>query len=1115
MRLGRIDFVRLVQEAQHLADFEDGLADAVRALPADPASIIEFLEIPTADAFNVPPAQAINYFKAKGLKPTFSYADMMDEAHDHAFTVAKMMDVDMLGQIRASLDAAMANGTSFKAWTDQITPILQSGGWWGRKEVLDPLTGQVIVAQLGSPWRLETIFRTNMQTAYAAGAWQEIVANAETAPLLMYDAVDDDRTRPLHASWDQRVAPVTSQWWLTHYPPNGYNCRCGVIQLSKDEADALGLQVSLDPPSDGNVEWTNPRTGETTLIPKGIDPGFSHNPGASWAAKQQQLLKEKVAQLPPDMKAAAAKAKKRKDEELADSGAAAAKAAQAEAAAAQAKAALARAQAVAAEKSAQWAAQQQIDAIAKGSKDALGVGAQYKVKALAELKKSGEWLEAKPTDKLAAINAKAAELKAKAVQSQGLSTYKKAILEGKNPPPAGVKAFLSLPEAEADAFLAKIEAEKAKIEAAKAAQAKAAAEAAAKAASGVPPTKPKIKGGAAWADDAEKALLDGDLDELQTIKELVDQYASDTPDGLALKAYVNDAVAYLKSAPKVAQAVQSAQAGTPPNVATLTQIGQQKGSNPGGLFQDTETGAKWYVKWPQDGEMIRNEVLAAKLYELGGVDVPEVHIITYQGRTAIASRFVDGLAKGAPADLATAAGAAEGFAFDAWLANWDVVGLSYDNLLIKSGKAYRIDVGGSLRYKATGTLKPGASFGPTVGELDSMKNASLNPQAASVFGKIDGPAFEKGVARLLAIDEAQIRAVVEAYGPSDAKTRAALIETLLKRRADIAKRYASLAPASAEAIAAAVAEAVETVTYARGLLDESILTAVKGIAKRAADGLALEAKDLQRVAEAAKRLDELRTAAGVLTAQARADLLAYYEPWLADLQAATASGAGKPAKWGGSIFKAHSGALEVDATKVKPAPVRAPGSVTPPADANKIIAQAFGPSAAKLEIPNGAGRAALTAKMHDEHQRVIAAYTGSYYRELNASLRMGSASASQKKLEALLNEALSLAPAYKGTVYRGLSLSGTERAAFIANHTAAYKTGGSVAYGQFNSSSRNASKSFGGTIRLVIESKTGVHVKAISLHQSEDEVLFRSDARFRVNGIDDSGGVVTIKLEEV
>ena len=35
---------------------------------------------------------------------------------------------------------------------------------------------------------------------------------------------------------------------------------------------------------------------------------------------------------------------------------------------------------------------------------------------------------------------------------------------------------------------------------------------------------------------------------------------------------------------------------------------------------------------------------------------------------------------------------------DAWLGNWDVAGLSFDNLLVKDGKGYRIDVGGSLRY---------------------------------------------------------------------------------------------------------------------------------------------------------------------------------------------------------------------------------------------------------------------------------------------------------------------------------------------------------------------------------------------------------------------------------
>jgi len=802
VRLGRIDFVRLVEQAQHLADFEEALADLVRALPADPASIIEFLEIPTADAFNVPPAQAINYFKAKGLKPSFSYADMMDEAHDHAFTVAKMMDVDLLGQVRASLDAAMANGTSFKVWADQITPILQSGGWWGRKEVLDPLTGQTIVAQLGSPWRLETIFRTNMQTAYAAGAWQEIVANADTAPLLMYDAVDDDRTRPLHASWDQRVAPVTSNWWLTHYPPNGYNCRCGVIQLSREEAEALGLQVSIDPPSDGNVEWTNPRTGETLMIPKGIDPGFAHNAGESWAWKQKQILKEKVEQLPPDMRAAAAKAKKRKDAELADSANAAAKAAQAEAAAAQAKAALARAQAVAAEKSTQLAAQQQIDAIAKGSKDALGVGAQYKVKALAELKKSGEWLEAKPTDKLASINTKAAELKAKAVQSQGLSTYKKAIIEGKNPPPAGVKAFLSLPEAEADAFLAKIEAEKAKIEAAKAAQAKAAAEAAAKAASGVPPTKPKIKGGATWADDAEKALLAGDLDELQTLKSLVDEYAADTADGLALKAYVNDALAYLKNGPKPGpQSSLSASALTPdpapPDPSTMVVVGRKgKGATEGAIYQDTSTGTKWMVKFNGSEDGVLNEVLAGRLYNLAGVEAPELHAITINGRPALASRIVDGITEVDAKTLAATQSVLDGFAVDAWLANWDVVGMNFDNTVLVGGRALRIDVGGSLRYRAMGGLK-GQAFGRSVSEIDSLRDGT-NSQARAVFGNISQADMERGVEKVLAVREADIRAMVDKFGPRDADDRSALADLLLARQRDLAKRY----PAAAERVKA-------------------------------------------------------------------------------------------------------------------------------------------------------------------------------------------------------------------------------------------------------------------------------------------------------------------------
>jgi SPP1 gp7 family putative phage head morphogenesis protein len=158
-------------------------------------------------------------------------------------------------------------------------PQLQAKGWWGRKRVVDPLTGNVVVAELGTPSRLQTIYRTNMQTAYAAGQWDAIEQQADLAPFLLYDAVDDFRTRPEHAAWDGTVLPVTDPWWQTHYPPNGWNCRCSVIQLDADEVAELGLAPARKAPKDGTYAWDNPRTGKRQRIPKGIDPGWNVNSG--------------------------------------------------------------------------------------------------------------------------------------------------------------------------------------------------------------------------------------------------------------------------------------------------------------------------------------------------------------------------------------------------------------------------------------------------------------------------------------------------------------------------------------------------------------------------------------------------------------------------------------------------------------------------------------------------------------------------------------------------------------------------------------------------------------------------------------------------------------------
>lgn len=715
---------------------------------ADPSGIVEYFDIPTGSAFDVAPERAIAFFKAKGLKPTFSYADMLGEAHDHAFTVAKMMDVDLLGQLRASLDSAMANGTPFREWADSITPILQASGWWGRKEVVDPMTGKVVVAQLGSPSRLETIFRTNMQSAYAAGHWQEIEAQKDIAPYLMYDAIDDFRTRPLHASWDRTVLQVDHPWWQSHYPPNGWNCRCGVIQLSVEELEALGMKPDVEVPNDGEYTWTNPRTGEKVKVPNGLDPGFDHNSGKSYLAQLKKLLAEKIAALTASQKAAVAEAMKAVEAaSLAARENALAMQARANAAA---DAALERAKAIAEQKAKEAAAAAKVELIASGN--VTDVGAGYLKKAYAYLAKQPGWQSKNPIDKLADIQAKAAADKLKTETASKLSVYKKAILEGKIPPPATVKALQSLPEADQQAFLAKVDAEKAAIEAKKKAEAEAAAAAAAAAAKKAKASEAAKKAAATKA--AKKAA----------------------------------AAAAAQQAPQAASVVVPP-AGTPPNVDSLTLIGRKtKGATPGAFYQDTATGQRWLLKFPDSEDVARNEVLAGKLYELAGIEVPELHVVKFQGRFALASRLIDDIQEVGADRLRATPSVLEGFGVDAWLANWDSIGLNFDNTVLRGGRAIRIDVGGSLRYRATGGLK-GADWRDEVLEIDTMRNRATAPQAARVFGSMTQAQLEAAVARVLRISDDDIRATVERYGPLDARERTKLADRLIARKRYLAARF--------------------------------------------------------------------------------------------------------------------------------------------------------------------------------------------------------------------------------------------------------------------------------------------------------------------------------------
>jgi len=242
---------------------------------------------------NITAAQVLAVLKRRldNPSPSFSWLDVQQEMHNQMFTVAKTAGYDVLDDISAAIDQAIARGETFDTFQKQLEPILREKGWWGRGPALDPTTGELVDAQLGSPRRLGIIYDTNMRVSYAAGNWVDIQNNKTDFPYLMYDAVHDSKTRPEHRIWggvdDGKpvVLPCDHAWWDTHMPPNGWRCRCGVIAITQAQYDTMAAAGAMkgEPFSIMRL-FRNARTGETTQVPDGIDPGFAYNPGKAFLA---------------------------------------------------------------------------------------------------------------------------------------------------------------------------------------------------------------------------------------------------------------------------------------------------------------------------------------------------------------------------------------------------------------------------------------------------------------------------------------------------------------------------------------------------------------------------------------------------------------------------------------------------------------------------------------------------------------------------------------------------------------------------------------------------------------------------------------------------------------
>lgn len=242
-----------------------------------------------AGVLNLPFAEQLDFFRKKLSLPTERWDDIWQAAHDRAFVIAGAMKADLIAELRAAIEGAIANGTTLETFRKDFREIVKKHGWTG-------WTGEGTKG--GEAWRTRVIFETNLRTSYAAGRHAQLTDPEliKARPYWRYVHSGLAREpRPEHLDWSASnlTLPHDHPFWDTHYPPNGWGCRCRVVAVREP-----GPNDATEPPAGWDV--LNPATG----APPGIDKGWAYAPGANAATPLRELVEQKLLNLDAPMGAA-------------------------------------------------------------------------------------------------------------------------------------------------------------------------------------------------------------------------------------------------------------------------------------------------------------------------------------------------------------------------------------------------------------------------------------------------------------------------------------------------------------------------------------------------------------------------------------------------------------------------------------------------------------------------------------------------------------------------------------------------------------------------------------------------------------------------------------------
>jgi SPP1 gp7 family putative phage head morphogenesis protein len=143
-----------------------------------------------------------------------------------AFTIASVENDELLKALQAKLIEAVERGMTYSQFQEEAIKLFSSFG-------IEPL----------SPRRLQTVFRTNLFTAYSVAQLEQINTMPGAFPLWRYVAILDSSTRPDHRALNGMIFRLGDG----PYPPIDYNCRCSAQHIHSTEAAEAGIRPSVSP----------------------------------------------------------------------------------------------------------------------------------------------------------------------------------------------------------------------------------------------------------------------------------------------------------------------------------------------------------------------------------------------------------------------------------------------------------------------------------------------------------------------------------------------------------------------------------------------------------------------------------------------------------------------------------------------------------------------------------------------------------------------------------------------------------------------------------------------------------------------------------------------------